>query len=119
VILANVDIVKFPWAISNLLSNAIRVSPENGKIKVYITDREQSAVHVKIIDEGPGIQEEIQKRMFEPYFQGEKVNSGKASGFLGLGLTIAKEVVEAHEGQIEYFNNKPRGSLFRISLPQV
>jgi hypothetical protein len=53
--------------------------------------------------------------MFEPYFQGPPEN--QAAGLLGLGLTIAKEVVEAHEGAIEYYRGEPGGSVFRILLP--
>lgn len=112
VIFALVDVVKFPWSISNLVSNAIRISPSNSMVTVYLTDRE-SRVDIEVRDEGPGISEEFQKRMFDPYFQGD---SGLV-GFLGLGLTVTKEVVEAHDGRIEYFTRKPRGSIFRISLP--
>jgi signal transduction histidine kinase len=57
--------------------------------------------------------------MFEPYFQGGTPGGEKTSGFLGLGLTITKEVVEAHEGSIEYEELKPHGSRFRIKLPEV
>ncbi|MGZ3699240.1 MAG: sensor histidine kinase, partial [Bdellovibrionota bacterium] len=64
----------------------------------------------------PGISEDVQKRMFDPYFQGESPYPA-TKGFLGLGLTITKEVVEAHDGQIEYFPRHPSGSVFRIRLP--
>jgi signal transduction histidine kinase len=74
---------------------------------------------IDIVDEGPGIPDDVQKRMFEPYYQAPQGTTGTSTGFLGLGLTIAKEVVEAHEGKIEYFPNKPRGSVFRITLPTV
>lgn len=131
VIWSNIDSVKFPWAISNLIANAIRVSEAGQKIHVVITDRiSTESIQIEIIDEGPGIAPDIQKRMFEPYFQGpvERVKkdpsqaalpSGTSAGFLGLGLTIAKEVVEAHEGKIDYVANKPHGSIFRITLPSV
>ncbi len=112
VILAQIDTVKFPWSISNLISNAIRVSPLDGTVIVRLSDRE-SRVDIDVIDEGPGISEENQKKIFDPYFQGSK----ELSGFLGLGLTITKEVVEAHEGRIEYYPKQPYGSIFRISLP--
>lgn len=115
-IMARVDTVKFPWAITNLLSNAIRVSPPGSTVTVYMTDREKR-VDIEVRDEGPGIPEEVRKKMFDPFFQGGKFPGDKTSGFLGLGLTITKEVVEAHEGEIQYFPREPKGSIFRISLP--
>lgn len=120
VVWANVDTVKFPWAVSNLLANAIRVSQAGQTVIVRLNDRVHSEYfQIDIVDEGPGIPEEIQTRMFEPYYQAPHGTSGTSTGFLGLGLTIAKEVVEAHEGKIEYFLNKPHGSIFRIKLPTV
>ena len=74
---------------------------------------------IEIADEGPGIPPDIQRRIFEPYFQGSTKDGTKTSGFLGLGLTITKDVVEAHYGKIEYFVNTPKGSIFRITLPSV
>ena len=108
-----VDTVKFSWAITNLLSNAIRVSPSASVIEIQISEMDQE-VRIEIKDQGPGIPIEIQKRMFEPYFQG-----GKSSGFLGLGLTITKEVVEAHLGTLHYEAGKHSGSIFRINLPKT
>jgi two-component system sensor histidine kinase KdpD len=108
--------VKFPWAITNLLSNAVRVSPPGSLVTIHMTDREKK-VDIEVRDEGPGIPPEIQKKMFEPFFQGDKLSPDKPAGFLGLGLTITKEVVEAHEGEIHYYARSPQGSIFRISLP--
>lgn len=116
VIMTRIDPVKFPWAITNLLSNAIRVSSPGSVVTVCITDREKRA-DIEVRDEGPGIPEEVQRRMFDPFFQGGKFPGDKMSGFLGLGLTITKEVVEAHEGEIHYYSRSPQGSIFRISLP--
>lgn len=114
---AHVDVVKLPWAISNLLANAIRVSEPERKVSVFLTDRAEMA-HIEIRDEGPGIPYDVQTRMFEPYYQAP-TSGGTTPGFLGLGLTIAKEVVEAHGGQVEYFPRRPTGSTFRVSLPYV
>lgn len=116
VIWAKADIIKLPWAISNLLANAIRVSKPESKVTVYMTDR-NSAAQIEIRDEGPGIPPAVQARMFEPYYQAPVSESGASAGFLGLGLTIAKEVVEAHQGKLEYYPRRPQGSIFRISIP--
>lgn len=112
VIWANVDLVKFPWVVSNLLSNAVRFSPENGLVSILLTDRNGS-VEIQVKDQGPGVSEADRVRIFEPFYQ-----SGSATqrGFFGLGLTIAREVVEAHDGRIEYYPMQP-GSEFRVLLP--
>lgn len=111
-----IDSVKLPWAVSNIISNAIRVSSSGQTVTVVLTDRNHRA-DIEIIDEGPGISDAEQKRMFEPYFQGSATLGSSSAGYLGLGLTIAKEVVEAHDGYLEYHTRRPRGSMFRISLP--
>lgn len=116
VIWAQIDKVKFPWVISNLLSNAIRFAPVDSEVEVLLTDRNDS-VEIRVMDEGPGISEEDQHRMFEPFYQGSRVTPSGKTGLFGIGLTIAKEVVEAHDGRIEYFLRKPVGSEFRILLP--
>lgn len=115
---AKIDTVKFPWAVANLISNAMRVSPNGGVIQVFISDRRGFA-DIEIRDDGPGVPEELRARIFEPYFQIYDPKSTRLAGFLGLGLTITKEVVEAHDGEIEYFPKQPNGSTFRISLPLV
>jgi signal transduction histidine kinase len=113
---ARADAIKLPWAISNLLANAIRVSEPGTTVTVYMTDRSDQA-EIEIRDDGPGIPESVQSHMFEPYYQGPTSGPGASTGFLGLGLTIAKEVVEAHGGRIDYFARRPHGSTFRISIP--
>lgn len=116
VIWASLDLVKFPWVISNLVSNAIRFSPPAGVVTVMLTDR-NNAVEIQVRDEGPGVPEAEQTRIFEPFFQGTIKSSPGARGLFGVGLTIAKEVVEAHDGRIEYRRGKTKGSEFRILLP--
>ncbi len=115
---ANLDEVKFPWVISNLLSNAIRISPPDTQIQISLCGKDEK-IYFEVLDEGPGVPPEIEKNIFEPYYQGEGSASSKLRGFLGIGLTIAKEVVEAHEGKIEYQPREPTGSIFRIELPKI
>ncbi len=113
---ANVDPVKFPWVISNLLANAVRFSPKGGTVQVSITDTQQ-LVEITVSDEGPGVSIGDRKKIFDPFFQSRTPAVQGNRGLFGLGLTIAKEVVEAHEGKIEYLPRNPKGSTFRITLP--
>jgi signal transduction histidine kinase len=117
IIWANVDSSKLPWAFSNLIENAIRVSDAGSEITVFMTDRSHYA-EIEIHDQGPGITEEVRKHLFEPQLQYIDSHSAPQSS-MGFGLTIAKEIVKAHQGQIEYFSRKPYGSIFRISLPYI
>jgi PAS domain S-box-containing protein len=116
VVWANIDTVKFPWAVSNLLSNAIRVAPAGTKVGVRVVEDGGRAV-VEVSDAGPGVPEAVQRRMYEPFYQGPADAAGGERGLLGVGLTIAKEVVEAHDGRLEYAPREPHGSTFRINLP--
>jgi len=116
---AQIDPAKFPWVISNLLTNSLRVSPMGSTIKILLA---YSAGNTEIIvtNQGPRIPEEIRRRMFDPYFKGtgEAISAAAhAPGYLGLGLTIVKEVTEAHGGRVEYSPLEPTGSCFRIILP--
>lgn len=112
----NVDKIKFPWVISNLLSNAIRVSEEGSKIQISLFKKNNLAC-LEVADEGPGISIQAAKNIFEPFYQDAKNTQPQTRGFLGIGLTIAKEIVEAHKGKISYHAREAKGSIFRIELP--
>ncbi len=117
---AEIDPAKFPWVISNLVTNSIRVSPEGSKVTIILTDR-NGYTEIRVTNSGPKIPDEVQRRMFDPYFKGPLINSGadlKTSGYLGLGLTIVKEMTEAHGGRVEYESIEPKGSCFRVLLPR-
>ena len=116
VIWASVDSVKFPWVISNILANAIRFSSGGTEVKITLSDK-KNVVEIIVEDEGPGVPEGDRARIFEPFFQSQSQSPDASRGLFGVGLTIAKEVVEAHEGKIEYFPRSPHGSTFRIVLP--
>jgi signal transduction histidine kinase len=115
-IMARIDPVKFPWVISNLLSNAIRFTPSGGLVEVRLAKKDGN-IQIEVSDEGPGIAEEDQLRMFDAFYQGQQAIASGKSGLFGIGLTIAKEVVEAHGGSIGYHSHSPHGSEFTIFLP--
>jgi signal transduction histidine kinase len=109
-----IDPLKFSWVLSNLLSNALRVSSSGQELRVRLEDQ-KLYTELRVEDEGPGVEPSLRERMFEPYVQGSA--EGRSAGLLGLGLAIAKEIVEAHEGAIEYFPGSSGGSVFRVLLP--
>ncbi|MBK9750504.1 MAG: PAS domain S-box protein [Chloroflexi bacterium] len=102
--------------IDNLLSNAIKYSPEGGEIRVggYFTD---DTVSVFVKDQGVGISEADQERVFERFFRVDGKLSRRTQG-TGLGLFLARSIVEAHGGQITVESQPGKGSTFTFTLPQ-
>jgi signal transduction histidine kinase len=100
--------------VGNLLSNAIKYSPEGGVVKV-VGERDQEFVRVSVRDQGVGIPEELQKRVFGKFFRGDAGASGIPGS--GLGLTIARSVVEAHGGRMSFKSVVGKGSVFSLELP--
>ena len=108
------DLEKTIWVVVNLLSNSIRYSSQKGKITIEANE-ENMFVIISVKDEGPGISEEEQKRIFEKYV---KSKSEPAKG-TGLGLAIAKEFVEVQGGIIGVESTLGKGSTFYFTLPIV
>ena len=100
--------------VGNLLSNAIKYSPEGGVVKV-VGERDDEFVRVSVRDQGVGIPEELQKRVFGKFFRGDAAASGIPGS--GLGLTIARSVVEAHGGRMSFKSVAGKGSVFSLELP--
>jgi signal transduction histidine kinase len=101
--------------LTNLLSNAVKYSPEHSRITFELT-QDHSNIVIKVSDEGIGIPEEDQARLFEPFHRAGNV--GDVSG-TGLGLSIVKEYVELHGGRIEVESEVGKGTSFIITLPTV
>ncbi|MEA3337562.1 MAG: HAMP domain-containing sensor histidine kinase [Chloroflexota bacterium] len=98
----------------NLLSNAIKYTPAGGSVTVDAGVGDQE-VWIRISDTGPGINPDEQQRVFEPFYRSE--NDRRFPQGLGLGLTIAQELVEAHSGYLELISDRERGSQFIVHLP--
>jgi signal transduction histidine kinase len=97
----------------NLLSNALKFTPEGGEIRVQAYGRNSHLV-VEVSDTGPGIASDQLPHVFDKYYQiGEQARSKGA----GLGLTIAHDVVEAHGGEVSVESVEGQGTTFRIELP--
>ena len=103
----------------NLISNAIKYSGEDGEIEVRLGKRD-GAAYLAIQDDGPGISEEDQERIFERFYRAEKSRfrfaEDDGKGF-GLGLSIAYWIVYNHGGKIEVDSNVGEGSTFTVRLP--
>ncbi len=109
-------------ALSNLLSNAIRYSPQGGRIDWQL-QRDADGLVIEIADQGPGVPEAERERIFEPFFRGQQQPAdagGKALAGTGIGLSIVAETVAAHGGRILCLPHDPGfGARFRIELPHV
>jgi heavy metal sensor kinase len=97
----------------NVLDNAVKYTPTGGKIQVSIL-RDEDYVRISIADTGIGISEEDIQNIFNRFYRVDRANS--PTGY-GLGLCIAKSIVDAHHGQIDVLSSIGKGSVFSISLP--
>jgi two-component system, OmpR family, sensor histidine kinase ResE len=102
--------------LANLVQNAIRHTPADGSINVSAWD-EGPVVRVAVSDSGEGITEEDLPRLFERAYRGDASRT-RASGGAGLGLAIAKGIVEAHGGHIWVDSVVGTGSTFAFTLPK-
>jgi len=100
----------------NLVSNAIKYTGDGGHIKVSMERGEQEAL-IRVKDDGIGIAREALEKIFELFVQGERALD-RSEGGLGIGLTLARRLVEVHGGSITAFSEGPgRGSEFTVRLP--
>lgn len=107
---------KLRVVIDNLLSNALKFSPDGGVVRVAVTP-DAHEVRVDVIDQGPGVPVSDRTKIFDWFFQGERKQSARVKGS-GLGLSIAREFVSAHHGSIEALEGDNGGAHFRVVLPQ-
>jgi two-component system sensor histidine kinase GlrK len=108
------DHEKLHTVFDNLISNAIKYTPASGQIKISIKPHEDFAVF-EIHDGGPGVIAADKARLFDPFYRGNGVYESLVSGS-GLGLSIAKEYVDAHGGEITLLASE-QGAHFRVRLP--
>ncbi|MFL2060818.1 two-component system histidine kinase PnpS [Marinilactibacillus psychrotolerans] len=110
-----VDHDQLKQIILNLVGNAVSYTPENGIVKVELGYDNQEAV-IKVVDNGIGIPQEEQSRVFERFYRVDKARSRNAGG-TGLGLSIVKYLVENLNGFIELNSELGKGTSFEIHLP--
>lgn len=110
-----IDKAKIKRVIQNILSNAIKYTPRGGGVQVILKNTAKE-VAVSITDSGVGIPADQQSRVFERFFRGTNVTKIQPDG-TGLGLFIAKSLVEAHHGKIWFESTEGEGTVFHFSLP--
>jgi len=113
--LLDADPERISQVVRNLLDNAITHTPEGGEIEVKSLKSSEEAV-TTVSDDGSGIPEEDLPYIFDRFYRVDKSRS-RGTGGTGLGLTIAKEIVESHGGTITAKSNEGKGSTFKFTLP--
>ncbi|MFI5151168.1 MAG: ATP-binding protein [Bacteroidia bacterium] len=107
------DMEKTAWVLINLLTNAIRYSPQNGKVVITVKkSQEEGWVNFSVKDFGRGIEEKYRDKIFTRYFQ----IPGSSKSGTGLGLSISKEFIEAQGGRISFDTEPGAGSTFSFTL---
>ncbi|MFA6982057.1 MAG: ATP-binding protein [Patescibacteria group bacterium] len=108
-----IDSKKILQVLNNLVSNAVKFTPEGGEI-VLKSSNKGELVEVSVTDTGEGVSDELKPKLFDKYVRGKNTNEHGT----GLGLVIAKGIVEAHNGKIWIEDNQPKGAKFIFSIPK-
>jgi two-component system sensor histidine kinase GlrK len=110
------DAEKLRVILDNLLSNAIRFSPEGGTVRAS-AQTANGCLDLEVADEGPGVAPEDRERMFDPFYQGRHNAEGLVGG-TGIGLSVVREYAQAHGGSVELVHEPgTRGARLRVRLP--
>jgi len=110
------DTVRLTQIVGNLASNAIRYTPRGGFVRISCgVENGQACIRFK--DSGAGIAPQDQEKIFQPFYKGEQGKRIKEG--MGLGLAIARDLVEAHGGTIQLESAPGSGSTFTVWLPLV
>lgn len=105
-------------AVANLLTNAWKYTPEEGKRIEVTTTGDEKQVHIVVTDNGVGIPRDEQRLVFDKFERGSSAIDGHTPGS-GLGLAIVRAIVREHKGTVKLHSEPARGSTFRISLPRL
>jgi len=115
--LVEADPERVSQVIRNLLDNALLHTPEKGRVTVHVHSNRDKAV-INVVDTGVGIPASDQPHIFDRFYRVDKSRS-RHTGGTGLGLTIAKEIIEAHGGAVSMKSKEDVGSVFTVTLPKM
>ena len=110
------DLMQLKSAISNLVDNAIKYSPENSEISVLLEEND-GYVLIQVKDQGPGISSEDLPHIFEKFYRG--ANGVHDSKGVGLGLSLVESIAKAHGGGVWVESQQGQGSIFFLQLPTM
>lgn len=110
-----VDPQRIEQILGNLLSNALRHTPDGGRVRVRLQP-DCERVFVSVHDSGPGIPEEALEKIFERFYRADRARS-RSQGGAGLGLSIARNLAQAHGGTLRAANHPQGGAVFTLELP--
>jgi signal transduction histidine kinase len=112
------DSVRLGQVVTNLVNNASKYTPQGGRIQVQATAQRGQAV-IKVRDTGVGIEPQLLPRVFELFVQGQR-SLDRSEGGMGIGLALARQLVELHQGAIEaYSEGSGKGAVFTVTLPCI
>ncbi len=103
-------------AVANLVSNAVKYTPDEGRVTVRLEPEGEVGLHFVVIDTGYGIPEDRQERIFQRFYRAKQPGTEHISG-TGLGLSLVKTVVERHGGEVYFTSQFGEGSRFGFRLP--
>jgi signal transduction histidine kinase len=112
---AQADINKIEWVVSQLVDNAIKFNHSGGQVQL-VADLDARRIQIAIIDTGIGIPSDKIDEIFEPFHQLDSSTTRKAGG-AGIGLTLAKQIIEAHGSKLHIETRPGKGSRFSFALP--
>jgi PAS domain S-box-containing protein len=112
------DVEKIKLVVQNLLDNAIKYTRENGQIVISLEEKGGKEILFSIKDNGIGIPEKEKERIFAKFFRAENAQKVEPSGS-GLGLYVAKNIIEAHGGKIWFESKEGKGTTFYFTLPII
>jgi signal transduction histidine kinase len=114
--LVRVDPTRLGQVINNLLTNAVRYSPEGSSVRVSARPVGRDELEIRVADQGIGIADDERERIFEKFYRGKDGATHAVRG-TGLGLAVAQMLTEAHAGRISLESEVGRGSTFIVRLP--
>ena len=109
----NADIIKICRIVFNLLSNALKYTPEGGTVNISLSNDSDGMVAITVSDTGKGISEKDRKKVFERFFQAQGSNGGT-----GIGLALVMAYAKLHNGEATVSSEPGKGSSFRVTIPR-